>query len=46
VLPRQGQFAHAADADSYRPAADLAVERVGDLLTYDFANFIAARETT
>ena len=46
VLPRQGQFAHAADADSYRPAADLAVERIGDLLTHDFTNFIAARGTT
>jgi hypothetical protein len=46
VLPRQGQFAHAADADSYRPAADLAVERIGDLLTYDFAKFIPARGTT
>ena len=40
VLPRQGQFAHAADAASYRPAADLTVERIGDLLAYDFAKFI------
>ena len=46
VLPRQGQFAHAADAASYRPAADLAVERVSDLLAYDFAKFIPARETS
>src|SRR5271165_3494120 len=44
VLPRQGQFAHAADAASYRPAADLTVERIGDLLAYDFADFIADRE--
>jgi hypothetical protein len=43
VLPRQGQFAHAADAASYRPAADLTVERIGDLLTYDFAKFIPSR---
>jgi FMN phosphatase YigB (HAD superfamily) len=43
VLPRQGQFAHAADASSHRPAADLAVERIGDLLAYDFADFGAAR---
>src|SRR5438034_4390386 len=35
VLPRQGQFAHAADAASYRPAADMTVERIGDLCTYD-----------
>jgi FMN phosphatase YigB (HAD superfamily) len=43
VLPRQGQFAHAADAASYRPAPDLTVERIGDLLAYDFAKFIPAR---
>jgi hypothetical protein len=43
VLPRQGQFAHAADAASYRPAADLTVERIGDLLAYDFAKFIPSR---
>ena len=40
VLPRQGQFAHAADAASYRPAADLTVERISDLLAYDFTDFI------
>ena len=45
VLPRQGQFAHAADAASYRPAADLTVERISDLLAYDFAKFIPARES-
>jgi hypothetical protein len=43
VLPLQGQFAHAADAASYRPAADLTVERIGDLLAYDFAKFIPSR---
>ena len=46
VLPRQGQFAHAADAASYDPVADLAVERIGDLLAYDFTNLIAARLTS
>ena len=46
VLPRQGQFAHAADAASYRPVADLTVERIGDLLAYEFTNFIAARGTS
>jgi FMN phosphatase YigB (HAD superfamily) len=46
VLPRQGQFAHAADAASYRPAADLTVERISDLLAYDFAKFIPAQETS
>jgi FMN phosphatase YigB (HAD superfamily) len=44
VLPRQGQFAHAADAASYRPAADLTVERISDLLAYDFTDFIPDRE--
>jgi len=43
VLPRQGQFAHAADAASYRPAADLTVERISDLLAYDFTDFIPDR---
>jgi len=43
VLPRQGQFAHAAGAASYRPAADLAVERISDLLNYDFHDLTAAR---
>jgi hypothetical protein len=46
VLPRQGQFAHAADAASYRPAADLTVERIGDLLAYNFTDFIPDRETS
>ena len=40
VLPRQGQFALAADAASYRPAADLTVERIGDLLDSDLPAFI------
>ena len=34
VLPRQGQYANAADAGSY-PAPDLTIERIGDLLTGD-----------
>jgi FMN phosphatase YigB (HAD superfamily) len=46
VLPRQGQFAHAADAASYRPAADLTVERISDLLAHEFGNFVPARETS
>ena len=41
VLPRQGQFARAADAASYRPAADLTVERIGDLLDYDLPAILA-----
>lgn len=46
VLPRQGQFAHAAEAASYRPAADLTVERISDLLAYEFTDFIPDRETS
>ena len=46
VLPRQGQFAHASDAASYHPAADLTVERIGDLLAYEFANFTGDRGTS
>src|SRR5438128_7634198 len=42
VLPRQGQFAHAPDASSYHPAADLTVERIGELFAYEFRDFIAA----
>jgi FMN phosphatase YigB (HAD superfamily) len=34
ILPRQGQYAR--DAKAY-PPADLAVERIGDLVTYDFS---------
>jgi FMN phosphatase YigB (HAD superfamily) len=43
VLPRQGQFAHAPDAASYQPAVDLTVERIGELLAYNFGDFAAAR---
>ena len=42
VLPRQGQFAHAPDVASY-PPADLTVERIGDLLTYDLAPLLAGK---
>jgi FMN phosphatase YigB (HAD superfamily) len=34
IFPRQGQYAR--DADAYRPA-DVTVQRIGDLLTHDFA---------
>ena len=46
VLPRQGQFAHAPDAASYHPAADLTVEHIGDLLAHEFANFTGDRGTS
>ncbi len=40
ILPRQGQFARAPDAASY-PAADLTVERIGDLVAYDLPALLA-----
>jgi FMN phosphatase YigB (HAD superfamily) len=40
ILPRQGQFALAPDAASY-PAADLTVERIGDLADYDLPALLA-----
>jgi FMN phosphatase YigB (HAD superfamily) len=40
ILPRQGQFAHAPDAASY-PAADLTIERIGDLVAYDLPALLA-----
>jgi hypothetical protein len=41
ILPRQGQFALAPDAASY-PAADLTVERIGDLVDYDLPSLFPA----
>src|SRR5271170_2285439 len=43
ILPRQGQFAHAPDAASY-PAADLTVERIGDLVNYDLPALLAGNQ--
>jgi FMN phosphatase YigB (HAD superfamily) len=42
VLPRQGQYANAADAGSYRPA-DVTVDRIGDLAAYDLTALVAGR---
>jgi FMN phosphatase YigB (HAD superfamily) len=35
VFPRQGQFAHDPSVVAACPAADVTVERIGDLLSYD-----------
>ena len=43
ILPRQGQFALAPDAASY-PAADLTVERIGDLVDYDLLSLFAGNQ--
>jgi len=40
VLPRQGQYANDARVVASVPPADLTVERVGDLLAYDFADLV------
>ena len=43
ILPRQGQYALAPDAASY-PAADLTVERIGELAEYDLPGLLADRQ--
>ncbi len=43
ILPRQGQFALAPDAASF-PAADLTVERIGDLVDYDLPSLFAGNQ--
>jgi phosphoserine phosphatase len=40
VLPRQGQYANDARVVASVPPADLTVERIGDLLAYDFADLV------
>ena len=37
VMPRQGHYAHDSAGLALRPAPDLAVERIGDLLEYDLS---------
>jgi FMN phosphatase YigB (HAD superfamily) len=39
VFPRQGHYAHDQKILSTYPAADLTVERIGDLVSYDLADF-------
>ena len=40
VLPRQGQYAHDVKVVASLPPADLTVERIGDLLAYDFSDLV------
>src|SRR5262252_3341560 len=40
VLPRQGQYAHDVKVVASLPSADLTVERIGDLLAYDFSDLV------
>lgn len=43
VFPRQGDYAHAADVASY-PAADVTIERIGELTEYDLPALIGAAQ--
>jgi FMN phosphatase YigB (HAD superfamily) len=42
VFPRQGHYAHDPKALATYPPADLSVERIGDLLTYELPALLAA----
>ena len=44
VLPRQGQYAHDAKAIAAYPAPDLAIDRIGDLMTQDLPALIAGAQ--
>jgi FMN phosphatase YigB (HAD superfamily) len=39
ILPRQGHYANAPDAATFTPPPDIAIERIGDLLTMDLSRF-------
>ena len=45
VFPRQGQFAHDRKIIAQCPPADLAVERIGDLLDYQLSALLAGRQS-
>jgi len=45
VFPRQGHYAKDPQALASYPAADLSVERIGDLLQYDSQSFLASVKT-
>ncbi len=40
VFPKQGHYAHDAQAVASLPPADISVERIGDLLNYDQSSFL------
>jgi FMN phosphatase YigB (HAD superfamily) len=42
VFPRQGHYAHDPDALARYPAADISIERIGDLLDHPRADFVRA----
>jgi polyphosphate glucokinase len=41
VFPRQGHYAHAPDVEQM-PTADITIERIGDLVSYDMATLLKA----
>ena len=43
VFPRQGHYAHDPKEIAKYPAADITVERIGDLLEYELPAFLATR---
>jgi FMN phosphatase YigB (HAD superfamily) len=46
VFPRQGHYAHDPQALATNPAADLTVERIGELLAYDLTALLGAASST
>jgi len=46
VFPRQGQFAYDPQVLASYPAADITVDRIGDLLEMDLANLLESRQPT
>jgi FMN phosphatase YigB (HAD superfamily) len=44
VFPRQGHYARDLNEVAKYPSPDLTVERIGDLLNYDFSSLIATNE--
>jgi len=45
VFPKQGHYAHDVKEIAKYPAADITVERIGDLLDYDLPAFLNTRST-
>ena len=44
VFPRQGHYAHDPRIIAANPAADITIERVGDLVEYDLRTLLDARK--
>ena len=40
VLPRQGQYANDARVVASLPPADITIERIGDLVAYEFSDLV------